>query len=197
MQYGIREYRLIIASAIWLAASAFRSIQASPLSKSLRSFTEPTLVLSINNTIAATQRPTDPYEYRLPGVPIMVKYFDFEEGRYGVIFYLEQAVLDFRRRLSADPALRNTLMGTTERCFVGDLQSAGSSLFLHPSEDMTWNHWLATPPNMHNVVGGLRENLNGAGFYFKINVDGIGQVGSGNFTQNEFLARPGLVSLSK
>ena len=141
----------------------------------------------------ANRRPTDPLEYRVQGIPILVEYFGYEEGKYGVNDCLDEAMRDFRRRLLVDPGLRNTLMGPAEIVFDGSVQTK-SYLYLHPGEDMTWNHWVMTLSNIRNVVRGLQRDLNGAGFYFKINVDNIGQVGEGNFTQISELFYLGLAN---
>ena len=177
------EFYLNVWVGFWFVAFSSILIKGSPLFKRLQPLMEPDLFSPLNTTVAANQRPTDPYEYRVWGLPLMVEYFDYREGEMGVKQCLDTATYDLNRRLRQHPALRNTLMGPTERDF-SSLHYPGSYLYLHPGESMTWNHWLETISNIRNVVGAPEKNLNGVGFYFKINVDGIGRVGYGNFTRN-------------
>ena len=194
-QLSTMEFRLIPIFIIYLTTFCFKSTRATPLSKRLQSLSEPNLILPLNQTLTAIGRPTDPYEYRLQGSPVMVEYFDYQERRYGMRACLRQAILDLQGRLLANPGLTNALMGSTERSFDGSFE-AGSTLFLHPGEHMTWGHWATTIRNLRDVIAPHRRNLDGAGFYFKINVDGMGEIGHGNFTQIPVLGHPGLVTVS-
>lgn len=85
-------------------------------------------------------------------------------------------------------------MGLTERdynppgLFPTIDPPSNSHLFLLPGEQMTWAHWGEALLNMHAVVWGfgvpgLGPDLDGVGFCFEIEVDGVGLVGRANFTE--------------
>lgn len=147
--------------------------------------TEPSLLLPLNTTLSVNHWYPDPYESQQEGSPVMVTYFDYEEGKNGVVSCWETATQDISSDIQRHFApLRNTPMGSYERDYSGYPSMPRSHLFLQPGEQMTWGHAIALMSSIRTVVsGGPTGNLNGAGFFFEVDVDGLGQVGYGNFTE--------------
>ena len=125
-------------------------------------------------------RPPDPFEYRQLLSDVTITYFNYQEGKRGAFLCVSPpATVDVHFHL----AVLDEAMGEYER----DYANGRSHLFLHPGPRMLWQHWQQSVLNMWEVVARddhvLPFTLDGYGFDFEIDADGIGRVGFGNFTE--------------
>ena len=140
---------------------------------------------SLNSTLSTINWYDDPYSYRIPNTAVTIIYSNYAEHNYGINECWEKATED----LSSDharhlPPLRDTPMGTQERAYSGGSHHPDAHFYINPGPQMTWGHCYNMMSNIRFIVRGQDgRNLYGAGFMFRVEVDGLGQVGYGMFNE--------------